>query len=553
MKSPVGVFWFRRDLRLVDNHGLASLCKVCNQVIPVFCLDPRQLDLSKNKYCGTASIRFLFESLVDLNNQIKTVSPDSGLILFYGLPHHVLPSLVRSLKQEDKQVVVHVGWNEDVTPFSRMRDQEVTKALISLSLSEHVSKGGRVSRKQKNGMSLSKPSASHRKQHGSIHIHSCASDVTISDVMSLRTNTGKVYTVFTPFCRKVREKGIPLPLDAHDTTPKHGFLTLPKTKSPLHVIQIDTLLSTNGSATFKDVLLYNPPTEKIFKGGRSDGLKRLSKDYIRSRCQRYDKERDQSGQEHTTRLSPYLKYGCVSLREAHLSILTALHNRPTAKEALTRELVWHAFYAYITFHFPHVLQGQNTRAHSKATANEPLQERLKGKLTHVWHGGGSMKEKERRWNAWIAGKTGYPFVDAGMRQLQTTGWMHNRARMVVASFLTKHLGIDWREGERYFATRLVDYDPSSNSGGWQWASSTGADAQPYHRVFNPWLQGSKFDKDGTYVHKYVTELRDVPAADLCQWNDAKVRKKYAHVNYPDPIVDHKQARETFLKVWKSMT
>ena len=275
-------------------------------------------------------------------------------------------------------------------------------------------------------------------------------------------------------------------------------------------------------------MTHNPPTDVAVQGGRTEGLERLSKAYLQRRCRRYDLERDTPGQEHTTRLSAHLKYGCVSFREAHLAALTALKGRPKASEALTRELFWAAFYAYITYHFPHVLAGQGVvaganqelrkttthRALQTATTNQPLRTALHGKLASVWDGGGSAAERERRWRAWTTGTTGYPFVDAAMRQLLTTGWMHNRARMVVANFLTKDLRIDWREGERHFATRLVDYDPSSNSGGWQWASATGADAQPYHRVFNPWTQGVKFDADAAYVHLYVPELKTVPAEAL---------------------------------------
>ena len=575
----IGLFWFRRDLRLVDNQGLAALCDTCDRVLPVFCLDPRQLDLSRNLYGGSAAVRFLFESLVDLDAQVGA----HGLTLLQGLPHHVLPQAVRALIRTYPHATVHVAWNEDVTPFSRRRDQEVTAALAGVGAAVVANKTRRTE-KVKGGHNKETVTATSRKTRRAlpiaparIQLHPCATDVTVVPVLPLRTGTGGLYTVFTPFCRKARALGVALPLDADATRPSHGFVKLPDQRASKlpPTVDLASLLSTEPRAPFRRALTHNPPADVAVHGGRTEGLKRLSKAYLQRRCQRYDLERDTPGQEHTTRLSAHLKYGCVSFREAHLAALTALKGRPKAREALTRELFWAAFYAYITYHFPHVLAGQGAvagkdaktsastpamnhalrtttanRALQTATTNQPLRTALHGNLAGVWDGGGSATERERRWRAWTTGTTGYPYVDAAMRQLLTTGWMHNRARMVVANFLTKDLRIDWREGERHFATRLVDYDPSSNSGGWQWASATGADAQPYHRVFNPWTQGVKFDADAAYVHRYVSELKTVPAEALAKWDRAEVRAQYAKCGYAAPIVEHGAARVAFLAAWK---
>ena len=577
----IGLFWFRRDLRLVDNQGLAALCETCDRVLPVFCLDPRQLDLTRNPYGGSAAVRFLFESLVDLNAQVGA----TGLTLLHGLPHRVLPQAVRALLRAHPHATVHVAWNEDVTPFSRRRDQEVTAALAGLGAAA-VAKKSRRTERANGGQHSEHAAATARKTRRALtvaparlQLHPCATDVTVVPVLPLRTGTGGLYTVFTPFCRKARALGVALPLDADASQPRHGFVALPSKGMPTRppTVAVASLLSTGPRAPFRQALAHNPPTDVAVHGGRTEGLERLSKAYLQRRCQRYDLERDTPGQEHTTRLSAHLKYGCVSFREAHLAALTALKGRPKANEALTRELFWAAFYAYITYHFPHVLAGQGAvagagkdaktsaptpaanhglrtttanRALQTATTNQPLRTALHGKLASVWDGGGSAAERERRWRAWTTGTTGYPFVDAAMRQLLTTGWMHNRARMVVANFLTKDLRIDWREGERHFATRLVDYDPSSNSGGWQWASATGADAQPYHRVFNPWTQGVKFDADAAYVHRYVPELKTVPAEALARWDRAEVRAQYVKCGYVVPIVEHGAARVAFLAAWK---
>ena len=577
--SPtIGLFWFRRDLRLVDNQGLAALCETCDRVLPVFCLDPRQLDLSRNPYGGSAAVRFLFESLVDLDAQVGA----TGLTLLKGLPHRVLPQAVRALLRAYPHATVHVAWNEDVTPFSRRRDQEVTAALAGLGAAA-VAKKRRRTEKANDGRNKVHAMAASRKTRrvltvapARLQLHPCETDVTVVPVLPLRTGTGGLYTVFTPFCRKARALGVALPLDADATQPRHGFMGLPAQRASTQppIVSVASLLSTGPRAPFRQTLVHNPPADVAVHGGRTEGLKRLNKAYLQRRCQRYDLERDTPGQEHTTRLSAHLKYGCVSFREAHLAALTALKGRPKASEALTRELFWAAFYAYITYHFPHVLAGQGVVAEGgapsvptptpaanrklrtttkervlKTATNQPLRKALHGKLEGIWDGGGSTAKRERWWHAWTTGTTGYPFVDAAMRQLLTTGWMHNRARMVVANFLTKDLRIDWREGERHFATHLVDYDPSSNSGGWQWASATGADAQPYNRVFNPWTQGVKFDADAAYVHQYVRELKTVPAEALAKWDQEEVRAQYAACGYAAPIVKHGAARKAFLKAW----
>lgn len=547
-RASIGVFWFRRDLRLSDNLGLANLCKCCDCIVPVFCLDPRQLDFAQNAYGNSASVQFMFESLVDLDKQIKAThandsnKSDGGLTILQGMPHTVLPKVIQALFKQHPDADVHIGWNEDVTPFSRKRDQEVIVGISGVAAA--IAAVGGASRKRRS----SKPTRSTKKQStptNQVHVHRCSTDVTVVPVLPLRTGTGSCYTVFTPFCRKARSLGVALPLDTTETVPSSGFVTLvPSALSPLS----PTLLFTKANA--KHALHVNAPDECPVKGGRTEALLRLTPTYLKDRCERYQKQRDAVGYEHTTRLSAYLKFGCISFREAHLAISTALRKQPVASEALTRELFWAAFYAYITYHFPHVLGGQ-VKDKKQPGQNLTLRTALHGKLGSVWNAGGSSAEYKRRWTAWTTGQTGYPFIDAAMRQLNTTGWMHNRARMVVANFLTKDLRIDWRDGERYFAQRLVDYDPSSNSGGWQWAAGTGADAQPYHRVFNPWTQAVKFDSDAVYVHRYVSELRSVPASALMKWDQPSVRDGYlSTLRYPAPIVDHASARKAFLDAWK---
>jgi len=240
----------------------------------------------------------------------------------------------------------------------------------------------------------------------------------------------------------------------------------------------------------------------------------------------------------TSGLSPYLRFGMVSARQAAWAARQA---EAWAKNAAERqgaetwlnELIWREFYAAILYHFPYVRR----MAFRQGLRNIPWRDDPAG------------------FAAWADGRTGYPVVDAAMRQLNATGWMHNRARMIAASFFTKDLLIDWRQGERYFMQRLLDGDPASNNGGWQWTAGTGTDAAPYFRVFNPVLQGSKFDPHGAYVRRWVPELVDVPEAYIhSPWEmPADVQKQagcWIGKDYPAPIVDHHQARQLVLAAYR---
>lgn len=216
---------------------------------------------------------------------------------------------------------------------------------------------------------------------------------------------------------------------------------------------------------------------------------------------KYDETRDLPAIKGTSRMSIHLRFGTVSIR--------ALVRRANAlNEKYLNELIWRDFYQAILWHFPHVVDTNFNRKYDEVK----------------W------RNNEGEFEKWKKGKTGYPIVDAGMRELNQTGFMHNRVRMIVASFLTKHLLIDWRWGEAYFAEKLLDYELASNNGGWQWAAGTGVDAQPYFRIFNPYSQTEKFDKDRKYINKWIPEI------------DTQY--------YPDPIVDHKEARERCLGAFK---
>lgn len=250
--------------------------------------------------------------------------------------------------------------------------------------------------------------------------------------------------------------------------------------------------------------ISNP--ELAVHGGRSAALAILK----RLRGSRdYEKDRDYPSLAATTGLSAHLKFGTLSAREAHAAVASQLGSG----HPLIRQLHWRDFFTMIGYYYPHVY-------------GHPFCDEYQ----HMpWENDQGM------FQAWCEGRTGFPFVDAGMRQLVRTGFMHNRTRMVAASVLVKDLHIDWLWGERFFARHLVDYDPAVNNGNWQWAASTGCDHQPYFRIFNPWLQQQKFDPAGDYIRRWVAELSDVPADVLHRPGAAAESSRGA---YPFPLIDH---------------
>ncbi len=235
-------------------------------------------------------------------------------------------------------------------------------------------------------------------------------------------------------------------------------------------------------------------------GFQSTGKKFPSKKWDKAIIENYSKQRDFPGSAGTTRLSVHLRFGTISIRKL-------VREAGRLNETFLNELIWREFYQTILWHFPQVVH------QSFKTEYDRIQ----------W------RNNEKEFEAWCNGQTGYPIVDAGMRQLNETGYLHNRVRMITASFLTKHLLIDWRWGESYFAKKLLDYDLAANNGGWQWAAGSGCDAAPYFRIFNPYIQTKKFDPELKYVKKWVPELEEM--------------------NYPPPIVEHEFARKRCLEIY----
>ncbi len=269
-----------------------------------------------------------------------------------------------------------------------------------------------------------------------------------------------------------------------------------------------------------------PGIPRLWPAGEEEARRRLVR-FATERLRHYAEWRDQPGCNATSRLSPYLAAGVISARQClaacveaagGLAPLAAIDSGPATWAS---ELIWREFYRHVMVGFPRVSMGRAFRLATERVA---------------WRFDGA------HFAAWCEGRTGYPLVDAAMRELAATGWMHNRARMVVAMFLTKHLLIDWRRGERLFMQSLVDADLANNNGGWQWAASTGTDAVPYFRIFNPVTQSRRFDPEGAYLRRWLPELESVPAAALHDPSSLPPAERRG-LDYPPPIVDHARARE----------
>jgi deoxyribodipyrimidine photo-lyase len=360
-----------------------------------------------------------------------------------------------------------------------------------------------------------------RRRDAAVHDALAAADVAVAryhDALlyepgSIRTNAGDPYSVFTYFARKWHDREADAPIDPPAA---------------------DALADVTGEAlpTLAD-LDCDAPAATIPAAGIGPARERLA-DFLAADVYRYDDRRDYPADRGTSRLSADLSFGTIGIREVYAATVEAM---AAADETAHREgveeyqdqLAWREFYAQV-LRFTPSLVTENYQSFSNEIEWRTDPEALA---------------------AWKRGETGYPIVDAGMRQLREEAFMHNRVRMIVASFLTKDLLLDWRKGLDWFRQRLVDHDPANDAGGWQWAASTGTDAQPYFRVFNPMTQGERYDPEAEYIGRYVPELADVPAEVVHDWAEASLATREKHApEYPAPIVDHGDRREQAIAMFE---
>jgi deoxyribodipyrimidine photo-lyase len=449
-------------VRVHDHPALRAALDRGERVVPVFCLDDRLL---RGRHASGSRAQFLLECLADLHASLR--ARGSGLIVRQGPPERELPRLARDAGAGA------IEFTADVSPFARQRDERVARACADaqIELTAHP------------GLAA------------------------VDDVGGIRTRAGRPFTVFSPFHRAWLGAGRRKPIAA----PRE----LPALPSRLRRGRIPSL----GAFGLQQEVAEPLP------GGEAPGRERLRR-FLATKVRSYESRRDALDRMGTSRLSPYLHFGCISPREVEQRL-----PRSAGADAFRRQLCWRDFHHHVVLHFPR-------------NARSEFQDRYRGSIR--W------SRAMRSFEAWTEGRTGYPLVDAGMRQLRLEGWMHNRARLVAGSFLTKDLGIDWRWGERWFMRLLLDGDEANNNGNWQWIASVGVDPQPaFRRIYNPARHLERYDPDGRYVRRYVSELRTVPRRYLPEpWTmPIEVQRRVGCVigqDYPGPIVDHPKARQEAL-------
>ncbi|MBC8104827.1 MAG: deoxyribodipyrimidine photo-lyase [Cytophagales bacterium] len=470
------MYWFRRSIRLEDNRALLEAVASAERTVPVFILDPAILT---HPTTGVARTRFLFEALADVDASLR--SRGSRLLVRHGKPVEELERLAA----ETGATALFFG--REYEPYGRERDAAVTEAM------------------SRRGVAVFP-----------------FSDHLLSEPEDIRSKSGSVYTVFTPYKRVWFEK----PIEAPAAAPER--ITTP---SDLRSEPLPTLPAEAGVEGVSD--------QKPRVRGSEAEARRWLEAFLDGCVSEYDTARDYPAHEGTSRLSAYLRMGVISPRRVFAEVQTRRKSLGLEKKAgadtWLSELAWRDFYYQILFHFPHVVGG----------AFRPVYDAV------------SWENDDNLFLAWCEGRTGYPMVDAAQRQMNAEAWMHNRARMVTASFLTKDLLCDWRLGEKYFMQKLVDGDTASNNGGWQWAAGTGTDAQPFFRIFNPVSQGEKFDPNGEYVKRWIPELKGVPAKYIHRpWELSVLEQEAVRCvlgrDYPKPIVDHKIQREKALALYRGV-
>jgi len=331
---------------------------------------------------------------------------------------------------------------------------------------------------------------------------------------AIRTNDGDPYSVFTYFGRKWHDREKHLAVDPPD-------------REQLADVSDDEPVPT------LDELGFEEPEAAIPPASTAEARERLE-EFCEDDIYRYEERRDYPAEACTSRLSAHLKFGTIGIREVYEATEAAKRgvdgDRLESVEEFQDQLAWREFYTQVLYFNPEVVT-ENYKEYEQEI---------------------DWREDEDAIQAWKAGRTGYPIVDAGMRQLREEAYMHNRVRMIVASFLTKDLLVDWRVGYEWFREKLVDHDTANDNGGWQWAASTGTDAQPYFRIFNPMTQGERYDPDAEYIKRYVPELREADPEIIHSWHEASLtQRRNAAPEYPDPIVDHSERREAAIEMFET--
>lgn len=472
--SMQSIVWLRRDLRLHDHAALATALQGAAPVQAVFVFDTEILARFSNKH--DRRLVFLAETLCHMDAQLK--ARGGRLLVLHGKAREVMPKLAATLKAES------IISAEDFEPATRARDAAVKAVLPATTRFVQVL------------------------------------DHLIHAPQKMLKADGTPYKVFTPFYKLWRSTLGPGDYASYEVKDVGRYAHAPANFSAVMAAGLTRVSLDAGPASLLEQIGYHYTKDALW---RVDDVDERLRSFIAYKLQAYPTARDGLSIIGTSQLSPYLRFGLVSIRECVAAALEA-----GGGEKWIAELGWREFYAAILYHFPHVVDQE---------FNEQYRD-----------GAIPWNRNAHHIEAMVTGQTGYPVIDAAVRELLETGYMHNRARMIVASFASKDLLLDWRVGEEFFAQHLMDYEMASNNGGWQWSASTGTDAAPYFRIFNPMLQSKRFDPDGVYIRRYVPELRGVSNEDIhAPWESPLTKP----ANYPMPIVDHATAKDRAVEVFRA--
>ncbi|CAN1504123.1 PhrB Deoxyribodipyrimidine photolyase [Burkholderiaceae bacterium] len=493
--SRKGLVWLRRDLRLYDHAALKQALVQCEAVFVCFVFDTDILDQLPGQ-----------QSNLQLTQRSARASSKAMALKFDRRVDFIWQSLAEldlELRNQGSGLIVRHGQATSEIP------QLAQELGVNAVFTNHDYEPNAIARDLVVAQALAK---------NDINFYGFKDQV-IFEGKEILTNSNTVFSIFTPYknnwLRSLSEKA----LAPHDCLPKAGqFARLPKA--------LDLGLPSIESIGFQPTGL-----ERYLPAG-SKGGELFLEDFLK-RIDQYQMGRDFPAIKGVSYLSTHLRFGTLSIRglvrEAHRRMLAGSLGATT----WLGELIWRDFYFMILANHPRLANG---------AAFKPDYDKI------VWEDGA---HAQKLFTAWCEGKTGYPLVDAAMHQLNHSGYMHNRLRMVVASFLTKDLGLDWRWGEAYFATHLSDFEFASNNGGWQWASSSGCDSQPYFRIFNPITQSERFDAQGNFIRRYLPALAKLSNKSIhAPWLAGHLELEAAEIllgrDYPEPIVDHDVARKNTL-------